>query len=171
MCLGPGLPLELVTRMDVDLARKAMSADGDDQLVTWSYVGMMKRLRPHGLYMSAWGVALYSLQTLVHLCLHPRIHKVECDICGQRTNRRTKHYYGHNSMRIIPAAIMLSPVWQVRQCIVRGQVSINILCLHKTMFLTIFLGLYPWLNLLEVLCVPSLFSCVRILHGLGPKWK
>ena len=41
---------------------------------------------------------------------------------------------------------MLSPVWQVRQCIVRGQVSINILCLHKTMLLTIFLGLCPWLK-------------------------
>jgi hypothetical protein len=73
--------------MDVGLARKAMSADGDDQLVTWSCVGMMKRLRPHGLYMSAWGVALCSLQTLVHLCLHPRIHKVECDLWGQNKSQ------------------------------------------------------------------------------------
>jgi hypothetical protein len=53
MCLGPGLPLDLVTRMDVDLARKAMSADGDDQLVTWRCVGMMKQLRCHGVYMSS----------------------------------------------------------------------------------------------------------------------
>jgi hypothetical protein len=48
---------------------------------------------------------------------------------------------------------MHSPVWQVRQGMVRGQVSIKILCLHKAMFLTIFVGLCPWFETSWKSCV------------------
>ena len=63
------------------------------------------------------------------------------------------HNYGHNSMRIFTCCIYASPVWQVRAGIVRGQVSIKIFCLHKTMFLNIFFGLCPWFEISWKSCV------------------
>jgi hypothetical protein len=109
MCLGPGLPLELVTRMDVDLARKAMSADGDDQLVTRRCVGMMKRLHRHGLYMS-------PVERLCVLCEHwcifvsnPGSIKWSAISRDREQIAKQEHNYGHNSMRIFTCCVYAFP--------------------------------------------------------------
>lgn len=132
---------------------------------------MMKQLRVMVSTCPSERAALCSLRELMHLCLQSMIHQVGCDLWGPEQIAKQEHNYGHNSIENnFPAANMLSPVWQVRQGIVRGQVSIKILCLRKTMFFTIFRPVSLVENSWKS-CVFLPWSRVRILHGLGPNWK
>jgi hypothetical protein len=95
----------------------------------------------------------------MHLRLQSMIHKWSA-ISGNREHiARQEHNYGHNSMRIVTYCCFPSLASSARHCPWPSvQVSITKRRLHKAMFLTIFVGLCPWLKSLGSPVYPSLFK-------------